>query len=148
MTKEEQANRSIKCAIGSVIIAVVFICLAFYFHTEAQKLKDRCTETVTGEVISVFPASNHRPQSYLTAHYVVNDVTYTAEGHYSSGYSSFDTLSQKPVTVHYDPASPDVSYAADSPRTDLKIIFIIVAVIFGIGAPAFVGQAMHIRKTM
>ena len=148
MSKEERISRSKKCAIGSVIIALVFLGLAIYCNIKAHKLQDRCTETVTGEVISVFPSSGHRLQSYLTAHYVVNDVTYETEGHYSSGYSSVDTLSRKPVTVHYDPASPDVSYAADSPKTDLMIIFIIIAVIFGIGAPAFLGQARRIRKTM
>ena len=148
MSKEERISRSKKCAIGSFIIALVFVCLAIYCKMEAQNLQDRCTETVTGEVISVFPASGFRFQSYLTAHYVVNDVTYETEGHYSSGYSSFDTLSRKPVTVHYDPAFPDVSYAADSPKRDLMILFIIIAVVFGIGAPAFLGQAGHIRKSM
>ena len=148
MTKDEQAKRSIKCAIGSLIITIIFVCLAIYTNMETQKLIERCTETVTGEVISVFPVTSRKLQSYLTANYVVNGVSYKTEGHYRSGYSSLDTLSRKPVTVHYDPGSPDVSYAADSPRTDLKILFIIIAVVFGIGAPAFVGQAMHIRKTM
>jgi hypothetical protein len=147
LSKDEKIKRSIKCAIGSVIITLVFICLAIHSDMEAQKLRERCTETVTGEVISVFPATKSRFQSYLTAHYVVNDVTYKAEGHYLSGFSSHDTLSRKPVTVHYDPSAPDVSYAADDPRTDGKILFIIIAGVFGIGAIAFVGQAMRIRQS-
>ena len=147
MTKEEKVKRSIKCAIGSVIIALVFVGLVIYSNMKVQKLRDRCTETVMGEVISVFPSTKTRPQSYLTANYNVNGVTYKAEGHYRFGFSSRDALSRKPVIVHYDPASPDVSYAADDPRTDHRFIFIVIAVIFAVAAPAFVAQARRIRNS-
>ena len=147
MTKDEKGTRSKKCAIGSVIIAIVLIGLAVFCGMRAQKLRERCTESVTGEVISVFPAARSRLQSYLTANYSVDGATYKAEGKYSSGYSSSDTLSRKPVTVHYDPASPNVSYAAEGPRTDHMFIIIVMAVIFAVAAPAFMGQAKRIENS-
>ena len=147
MTGEEKAKRSIHCAIGSVIIALICVGLVIYLNGEAQKLRDRCTETVTGEVISVFPATKSRIQSYLTANYSVNGIKYKTAGHYRSGYSSSDTLSRKPVTVHYDPASPDIYYAADDPKTDARNILIVIACIFGLGAPLFVWQAKRVRNS-
>ena len=147
LTKEGQVKRSFKCAIGCVLIAVLFICLAVHIDNKSQKLQKRCTAVTTGEVISVFPSGKYNLQSYLTADYVVGGVKYNTEGRYTKGkYWSGDTLSRKPVPVHYDPASPSVAYAAEKPRTDWKYIFIVLAVLFGASTPAFVWQGMKIQK--
>ena len=128
LTQEGQVKRSFKCAIGCVLIAVLFICLAVHSGNKSRELQRRCTAVTTGEVISVFPSSRYRFQSSLTADYIVNGVKYNTEGVYSHGeFWGGDTLSRKPVPVHYDPASPSVAYAAERPRSDWKYMFIVLA---------------------
>lgn len=146
LTQEEQITRSKHCFVGSIIIAIV--CVIFFIVTEysAHALVERCTATTMGEVISVHSASRYNPQSTLSAHYKINGVQYSTEGHYKSKYSAFDTLSKKPVIVHYDPNDPAVSYAADAPQTTFGWIWAITGIIFGIGSPLFLLQAKQIRE--
>ena len=147
LTQEGQVKRSFKCAIGCVLIAVLFICLAVHSGNKSRELQRRCTAVTTGEVISVFPSSRYRFQSSLTADYVVNGVKYNTEGVYSHGeFWGGDTLSRKPVPVHYDPASPSVAYAAERPRSDWKYMFIVLAFLFGASTPAFIYQGIKIQK--
>ena len=148
MTKEEQASRSVKCAIGSAVLAIIFVVLGVLGQVRANNLKSRCTAETTGEVISVFPSNGRRVQPYLMANYSVDGVQYHTSGRFSYGYTSADTLSRKPVDVHYDPAAPDKSYAAEGPRTGFVFIFFVVAAVFAIAIPAFIGQANRIRARM
>ncbi len=141
MTGKERAERSRKCAIGSIFIAVIFIALGIVGMIKVNNLKKRCTEVTTGEVISVFRMGKSNFSPYLTANYTVSGVKYSASGNYSSGYSSADTLSRKPVDVHYDPTDPKKAYAADSPKKGSVYILFIMGVVFAIAAPAFFWQA-------
>ena len=148
MTKEEQASRSMKCAIGSAVLAIIFVVLGVLGQVRANNLKSRCTAETTGEVISVFPSNGRRVQPYLTANYSVDGVQYHTSGRFSYGYTSADTLTRKSVDVHYDPAAPDKSYAAEGPRTGFVFIFFVVAAVFAIAIPAFIGQANRKRARM
>ena len=146
LNKEEQAARSKKCAVGCAVIAMIFIILAVAVALHTRSVKKKCTETTTGAVISVYTVSKFRWQAYLTAEYVVNGVAYDTNGRYSSGYTSSDTFSRKPVTVHYDPSDPGTSYAADAPTSMSLILYIIMAVVFAIAVPLFIWQAGKIKK--
>lgn len=141
LTREEQVVRSKHCGIGSAILALLFALLATAFILNVNNLQKSCTGITTGEVITVYSLSRSNFHPYLTADYVVNGTTYHASGNYSSGFSSLDTLSRKPVDVHYDPDHPNRSYAADSPKKGHIYLFLIVAVVFAIGSPAFFVQA-------
>ena len=146
LTWEGQIAQSKHCFVGSIIIAVIFAGLFILSEYNARVILERCTATTTGEVISVHSATRRNPQSTLLAHFKVKGVMYSAEGRYKSGYSSFDTLSRKPVIIHYDPDDPTVAYAADAPETTLGWLWLIVAVIFAAGAPLFLVQAKHIQE--
>ena len=146
LTPQEQVTRSMRCAAVSLLLAILFGVLGIINIYQEKNMTERCTATTTGYVVSVFPASRHRLQSYLTANYEMNGVQYHTEGRYSSGYDVHDTLSRKPVTVHYDPSDPKTSYAADAPETPLRTIWFLMALTFGIGCPAFIIQAKRLRK--
>lgn len=146
LNSEEKARRSLHCSIGCAVLALLFIVIGFVNLKQEKELINRCTETTTGEVISVFPAQMRRPQSYLTARFTVNGVSYKAVGRYNSGYSSSDSLSRKPVTVHYDKSDPNKCYAADAPKSTMRFICFVLAVLFTISSPAFIWQMKKIRK--
>ena len=146
LTKEEQIVRSKKCAVGCAIIAVVFaILLGMSIHKGMMRVK-HCTATTEGEVITVLPKSRYRPQSTLTAEYVVDGVKYKTAGRYRGEYSVFDSGTRRPVTVHYDPETPSVAYAANAPESSWNWIYIFLIVVFGLGIPLFLAQADMIRK--
>ena len=146
LTQEEQIKRSKHCAIGSAIIAAIFILLLIIGIRDANAIVERCTASTVGEVISVHGPSRHRLQPTLMANFKVRGVTYSAHGRYSSGYSSFDTLSRKAVMVYYDPSDPTIAYAAEGPDTTTNMFWIAFAAIFGIGSPLFALQAKRIRE--
>ena len=146
MTNEERIGRTRKCAVGSALIALVFIVLLVLSIYKRKALVEECTETTTGGVVTVFNVTKARPQPTLSAAYEVNGVRYTAEGRYDSGYSIADTLSGKPVTVHYSPDNPSKAYAADGPVSASNWLFASIIGIFGIGAILFILQGSRMQK--
>ena len=141
LTCEERVARSKHCGAGSAIIAVLFAALALFFIIKVNNLQKNCPEVTTGEVITVYSLSRSNFHPYLTAEYSVNGTLYHTSVNYLSGFSASDTLSRKPVDVHYNPDHPEKSYAADSPKKGHIYILFIITAVFAIGCPAFFVQA-------
>ena len=136
LTPEQRSKRSIHCAIGSFIIAVLLTAYVIYANAQADKIKKECTMITSGKVISTHPVSKYNFQNHLTAKYEVNGTEYYAEGNYSSDYSYGST-----VSVYYDKDNPSRAYACDAPTSPQMVVWVFTIAVFAVGGFLFIKQS-------
>ena len=139
---EGQVRRSVHCAIGSAVIVVLCIIGVILYENKTEQYIDRCKATTTGTVISRYIGGKYSYAYYITAEYTVDGKEYKTKGKYASSLDIGDT-----VKVCYDPANPQDSYAYKYKRSEWEVILIGLAILFGLGCPAFLWQAKEIKQT-
>lgn len=120
MTRDEVDVELIKNSKGFwkflIILGIIFVLSMSYFFAsgiiKGKKLKEVCTQSVTGEVAS-YPSSGRNSSLFeqrVEARFEVGGAIYHAKGLDSVRHYPGDA-----VTIHYNPSSPSEAFAGYEP---------------------------------
>lgn len=100
-----------------IVLAIAFGIYSYALNKQAVTMEDRCTEIVSGNVISTeYHHARYGSSTYVKYTYTIGNIEYVKTDKYGNGDVSVSRGGAYPV--HYNPDDPTVSYIGDDPPKD------------------------------